>query len=98
MTKIVTDNWVNLGSYRVQVNRGGGILYAWLAKDAVLSSHLLGKAEFENDYEKQSWVKMDRKELLGEVLKGEVGEAQWAATAALGLLHEEHSEHHSVKS
>ena len=64
---------MNLGSYRVQVNRGGGILHAWLAKDAVLSDHLLGKADFEQDYEKQNWVKMDRVELLKEVLKGEVG-------------------------
>ena len=27
-------------------------------------------------------------------LSGEIGEAQWAATAALGLLYEEHKEDH----
>ena len=85
---VVTNDWISLGSYRVQVNRGGGILHAWLAKNAVLSSsinsHLLEKTGFEQDYEKQSWVKMDRLQLLSEVLRGEVGEAQWAATAAIG--------------
>jgi hypothetical protein len=84
MYLVVTNDWISLGSYRVQVNRGGGILHAWLAKNAVLSSSLLGKTGFEQDYEKQSWVKMDRLQLLSEVLRGEVGEAQWAATAAIG--------------
>jgi len=81
---------IGLGAYRVQVNRGGGILYAYLAKNAFKST----KSKKSDDYEKQEHRKLTREELLKVALSGEVGEAQWVAVVALGILYEEHREHH----
>jgi hypothetical protein len=75
----------------VQVNRGGGILYAYYAKNSFKSSE---KFKEDNDYEKQAHIKLTRDELIDIALSGEIGEAQWAATAALALLYEEHKEDH----
>mmetsp|Transcript_22952 Transcript_22952/g.38273 ORF Transcript_22952/g.38273 Transcript_22952/m.38273 type:complete len:269 (+) Transcript_22952:95-901(+) len=82
---------VNLGRYRVQVNRGGGILYAFFAKNSV-PSKLRRKSD---DYEKQEQRLLTRTELIDVALKGKIGEAQWLGTIALGLLYEEHIEHHT---
>ena len=85
-TGFIAGELVNLGAYRVQVNRGGGILHAFLAKDCVKSA----KHKYSDDYEKQVQLYFDHEELISEVLNGNVGEAQWVATAALGLLHRAH--------
>ena len=53
------------------------------------------KFKEDNDYEKQDHIKLTRDELIDVTLGGEVGEAQWVATAALALLYEEHKEDHS---
>jgi ADP-ribose pyrophosphatase YjhB (NUDIX family) len=81
------EELVSMGAYRVQVNRGGGILHAFLARNAFPSS----KRSKSDDYEKQEKRLLTREELLGVALSGEVGEAQWVATVALGLLHDQHS-------
>lgn len=93
-TGLEAGELVSLGEYRVQVNRGGGILYAYYAKNSVKSSKTTAK---DPDYEKQARKLMTSKELIEAALRGEVGEAQWVAAVALGLLHEEHVEHHSVQ-
>eukprot|EP01041_Mallomonas_annulata_P013573 gene13573-28801_t len=89
-TGLVAEQLVNLGKYRVQVNRGGGYLYIYFAKNSFPSDEKKGS----DDYEKQSIRKLTRKELLKAALNGEIGEAQWVAAVALGLLHEENLEHH----
>ena len=76
---------IYLGKYRVQVNRGGGLLHAYLAKNAVLDKDHKLKSD---DYEKQEIVKVTKNELTQLALDGQIGEAQWAATAALGLLYQ----------
>jgi hypothetical protein len=58
--------------------RGTGI--AWRGTALLLRS----------DYEQQQVRILTRKELLQVALNGEVGEAQWVATVALCILHEEH--------
>ena len=88
-TGLVAGQLHNLGAYRVQVNRGGGILHAFLARDCVKSL----QHKTSDDYEKQTTLFLDRAELVEQVLAGEVGEAQWVATAALGLLHRGHMHH-----
>lgn len=93
-TGLEAENLVDLGRYRVQVNRGGGILYAYLAQNCVKSS----KRKKSDDYEKQEHRKLTRNELIKVTLAGEVGEAQWVAATALGLLYEEHQEHHALDS
>jgi ADP-ribose pyrophosphatase len=90
-TGLEAEELVDLGRYRVQVNRGGGILYAYYAKNCVKSSKHLSS----DDYEKQEHLKLTRNELIQHTLQGEIGEAQWVAAVALGLLYEEHKEHHA---
>mmetsp|Transcript_9933 Transcript_9933/g.10037 ORF Transcript_9933/g.10037 Transcript_9933/m.10037 type:complete len:251 (-) Transcript_9933:57-809(-) len=89
-TGLVAEQMVNLGKYRVQVNRGGGYLYTYFAKNCFPA----GEKRRSDDYEKQTMKKLTRKELIRITLAGEIGEAQWVAAVALGLLHEEHMEHH----
>jgi len=86
-TGLEAENMVYLGKYRVQVNRGGGILHAFYAQNSVPSKF----KKFSDDYEKQEHRKLTREQLLAVLLSGEVGEAQWLATIALALLHEEHA-------
>jgi ADP-ribose pyrophosphatase len=90
-TGLEAEEMISLGRYRVQVNRGGGILHAYLAKNAYKSKN----RKPSDDYEKQEHRKLTRDELIKVALAGEVGEAQWVAAVALGLLYEEHKEHHS---
>lgn len=71
-TGLEAEEMVDLGKYRVQVNRGGGILYAYLAKNCVVSK----SRKKSDDYEKQSVVKLTKAELLKLTKAGEVGEAQ----------------------
>lgn len=92
-TGLEAGSLVSLGRYRVQVNRGGGTLYAFLAKDCVPA----GEREEGHDYERQEVHKLSREELIRVALAGEIGEAQWAAAVALGILHEEHSSDLSTK-
>lgn len=85
---------IGLGRYRVQVNRGGGILYAFLAKNCVPSK----LKKLSDDYEKQEKRLLTRDQLIRVALNGEIGEAQWLATIALGIVHEEHVEHHGTRN
>lgn len=89
-TGLEAKEMIYLGKYRVQVNRGGGILHAFYAKNSFPSKI----KKYSDDYEKQEKRLLTRKELIDIVLKGEIGEAQWLAAIATGLLYEEHLEHH----
>ena len=103
-TGLEAESLIDLGKYRVQVNRGGGILYAYLAKNCVKSkkhsthaekaTKLLSPDVLDADYEKQEHRKLTRSELIKVALEGKVGEAPWVAAVALGLLYDEHKEHH----
>ena len=60
------------------------MLHAFLARNCVPSPH----RKKSDDYEKQEIRKLTRQELIEVALKGQVGEAQWVATVALGILHD----------
>jgi len=92
-TGLEAEELVDLGRYRVQVNRGGGILYAFYAKNAVPSKH----RKASDDYESQEKRLLTREELIKVALAGEIGEAQWLATIALGLVYEDHKELYTKK-
>lgn len=89
-TGLETDEMISLGRYRVQVNRGGGILYAYLAKNCAKSE----SKKISDDYEKQEVKKLTTTELIKAALNNEIGEAQWVAAVALGLLYELNKERH----
>ena len=44
--------------------------------------------------EKQENRKLTRIELIKVILSGQIGEAQWLAAVATGVLYDEHIEHH----
>ena len=91
-TGLEAESLIDLGRYRVQVNRGGGFLYTYLAKNCYKSM----RSKKSDDYERQEHRILSRDELIKVTLAGEVGEAQWVAATALGLLYEEHTEHHDT--
>ena len=93
-TGLEAEELVDLGLYRVQVNRGGGILYAFYAKNAVPSKH----RKASDDYESQEKRLLTREELIKVALAGEIGEAQWLATIALGLVYEDHKDLYAKKT
>jgi ADP-ribose pyrophosphatase len=88
---LVAEEMKFMGKYRVQVNRGGGILHIYLAKNCVkASAEALQKiGKFENDYEDQSEVRLTRKELVTQIKAHKIGEAQWLACVLMGLLDDE---------
>jgi 8-oxo-dGTP pyrophosphatase MutT (NUDIX family) len=92
-TGLKAEQLVPLGppqGLRVQADRGGGLLYPFLARNCVLSSKQ--PALKSDDYERQRVRKLSLAELEAVLLSGGggrgIGEAQWLATAALGVLHE----------
>ena len=85
-TGLEAGELIPLGSYRVQANRGGGILHGYLAKDCVLSAKNAGN--FENDYEHMEVHKLTRDELQEKLMQHKFGEAQHAGIVALALLQE----------
>jgi ADP-ribose pyrophosphatase len=86
-TGLETNELVYLGAYRVQVNRGGGILHAYLAKNCVKSKN----SKKSDDYEKQEKRLLTKSELLKEILSHNIGEAQWLAAIATGILYEDYA-------
>ena len=53
-TGLETNELIGLGKYRVQVNRGGGILHAFLAKNSVLSKNKKSSDDYEKLYRNRS--------------------------------------------
>jgi ADP-ribose pyrophosphatase len=74
--------WIDLGSYRVDPNRGAGIGYLWLARGA----HKVMEASAD-DLEEQNLLQLDRSEMETALFSGEFKVMAWAASMALVLLH-----------
>jgi 8-oxo-dGTP pyrophosphatase MutT (NUDIX family) len=89
-TGLASPEMIYLGAYRVQVNRGGGILHAFYAKNSYTPESLAGKnLRNSHDYEKQSVKLLTRQELLDVIVRDkEIGEAQWLATISTALLYD----------
>lgn len=99
-TGLVTQELYNLGKYRVQVNRGGGFLYIFYARNCIWKNSLRSninnknishdKEKYKNDYdyEMQEMNLLTREEVINLVLNGEIGEAQWLAAITTSLLFE----------
>ncbi len=85
-TGLEAGELVDLGSYRVQSNRGGGILHAFLARNCVKS--LRTAAQFEADYEHQDVILVTAEQLTQRLLAHEFGEVQHGGVVAMALLQE----------
>jgi 8-oxo-dGTP pyrophosphatase MutT (NUDIX family) len=87
-----TRDLISLGAYRVQVNRGGGTLHAFLARRASVAPNHRRPPLADADLEAQTQRRLTRAELVDALLRGKIGESKWAAVAALGVLFEMNEE------
>ena len=76
------SEWIDLGKYRVDPNRGAGTGYLWLARQArkVMESSA-------DDLEEQNLLQLDRSEVELALTKGEFKVMAWTACLALALLY-----------
>jgi ADP-ribose pyrophosphatase len=76
------DQWVDLGSYRVDANRGAGTGYAYLA----LGARHVGKG-LSDDLEEQELLILPRAEIEAALFRREFKALAWANLVALSLLY-----------
>jgi len=87
--QLQSNEWIPLGKYRVNVNRGEGNVSLFFAKN---STPLSNERMIENqlafdELEHQQKVRLTRNELTDLLLKGQIAEVKWSACVALALLH-----------
>ncbi|CAN0196482.1 unnamed protein product, partial [Ectocarpus fasciculatus] len=87
-TGLRAEALVSLGGYRVQADRGGGVLHVFLARNCV-PAPMVDRLK-SDDYEKQTIEKKSLEDLIAVIRSGNVGEVQWLATLALGALYDAH--------
>lgn len=81
-TGYTADEWINLGQYAVDGNRGAGVAHLFLAKGAVKTQDINA-----DDLEEQQMVIFDRAEIESALRAGAFKVLAWAAIMALALLH-----------
>ena len=74
--------WIDLGHYRVDGNRGAGTAYLFLARGA----RRVADADAD-DLEEQDLLHLSRSELEAALAAGEFKLLPWATAVALALLH-----------
>ncbi len=74
--------WIDLGHFRVDPNRGAGIGYLWLARGA----HKIMESSAD-DLEEQTLLLLDRSEVESALTDGEFKVMAWTASLALTLLY-----------
>jgi ADP-ribose pyrophosphatase len=77
-----SEHWMELGSWRADVNRGGGTVSAFLAEQAVPAE----TRQQSDDSEEQLQLQLTEAELLEAALTDQFGEVKWQATVATALL------------
>ena len=75
------DEWIDLGHYLVDPNRGVGTGYLYLARGAVQVAEISG-----DDLEEQVLFTMSVQEVLEAALSGQFRSMAWIANVALALL------------
>ncbi|NJN83447.1 MAG: NUDIX hydrolase [Caldilineaceae bacterium] len=81
-TGYTAPDWISLGSYAVDGNRGCGVAHFFLARGATWSQSIDA-----DDLEEQEMLLLNRDELLQALLAGQFRVLPWAAAASLALLH-----------
>ncbi len=74
--------WIDLGQYRVDANRGAGSGYFWLARKAHQATE-----PHADDLEEQILLHLTRTEVEKALLGGEFKVMAWAAVTAMALLY-----------
>jgi ADP-ribose pyrophosphatase len=76
------NEWIHLGSYPMDPNRGIAIMHLYLARGA----RYVG-GEVDDDLEEQHLLQLSRTELEAALMNGEFKVQMWAANIALALLY-----------
>jgi 8-oxo-dGTP pyrophosphatase MutT (NUDIX family) len=79
-TGYVAPDWVHLGDFRVDANRGAGIAYLFLARGA----HRVAERHAD-DLEEQEMLFLNRDEVEAALARGEFKVLAWAANVSLAL-------------
>lgn len=79
-TGFEASEWIDLGHYRVDPNRGAGTGYLWLARGA----HRVMEPNAD-DLEEQTLLQLHRAEVETALAKGEFKVMSWAASVGLAL-------------
>ena len=74
--------WIDLGRYRVDANRGAGTGFFWLARQA----HKVMERNAD-DLEEQTLLYLQRSDVEMALAKGEFKVMAWAASMAMALLY-----------
>jgi len=82
-TGFQSNDWVELGSYAVDPNRGVGIVNLFLANNIEKI-----QAQESDDLEDQILVELPRKDLVSALMLGEFKVISWTACISMALLHE----------
>ncbi|MEI7555944.1 NUDIX hydrolase [Candidatus Chlorohelix sp.] len=77
-----SHNWVSLGKYIVDGNRGAGMAHLFLARNVSFS----GKAE-SDDLEELEMIYLSRNEIADALVSGEFKLLSWSLTVSLSLNH-----------
>lgn len=80
---MTANEWVDLGSYPIDGNRGSGVAHLYLARGAQSADGLA----VSDDLEEQEQVVLDRAELDAALANHDFKSVTWATTVALGLAH-----------
>lgn len=80
---MTASEWVDLGSYPIDGNRGAGVAHLYLARGARPARELA----ISDDLEEQEQVLLGRVELDAALANHEFRSVTWATTVALGLAH-----------
>jgi ADP-ribose pyrophosphatase len=75
-------DWIDLGQYRVDPNRGAGTGYLWLARGA----HPVTEPS-QDDLEEQILLLLDRPDVETALARGEFKVISWTASISLALLY-----------
>jgi ADP-ribose pyrophosphatase YjhB (NUDIX family) len=78
---LVAGEWIELGRFRTDVNRGLGFVTAYLACNCTR-----GRKLKSDDAESQELVRLDADAVMAALLGNQVKEAKWAATVSIGLM------------
>ena len=81
-TGYAATDWLDLGHYRVDGNRGAGMGYLFLARGA----HRVGEIDAD-DLEEQALLLLSRSEVQAALAAGEFKVLAWTTVMALALLH-----------
>ncbi len=78
-----SDDWVSLGQYAVDANRGSGVVHLYLARGVTPAD----TAARSDDLEEQEPVSLTRTEVVEALKAGQFKGLAWAAVMSLALLH-----------